>query len=139
MIRIYLFLFFISIIGGVGYSAYWYYNDTQARLTQLRENNIKLEQAAQVMQNTITNMERDAARNQQLARELTQKLNQAEQNLNNLRGRFAEIDIQRLARDDPNGLEERINRAVTRLIDQIAKETGATPDPAPSDQPAATQ
>lgn len=139
MIRIYLFLFFISIIGGVGYSAYWYYNDTQARLAQLRENNIKLEQAAQVMQNTITNMERDAARNQQLARELTQKLTQAEQNLNNLRGRFAEIDIQRLARDDPNGLEERINRAVTRLIDQIAKETGATPDPAPSDQPAATQ
>ena len=138
MLRLYIFLFFISTIGGVGYSAYWYYNDTQARLAQLRENNLKLQQAAEMMQNTINNMEADAARNEQLNKELTSKLQQAEQGLNNLRNRFSEIDIQRLARDDPNGLEERINRAVKRLIEKIAEETGAVPDPVPAANEPAT-
>ena len=136
MIRLYVFLFFISIIGGVGYSAVWYYNDTQARLAQLRENNIKLEQAAKTLENTINNMEASAARNEELNRQLTSKLQEAEQGLNNLRGRFAEIDIQRLARDDPNGLEERINRGVQRLIEDIAIETGAEPSPDPDSTPA---
>ena len=136
MIRLYVFLFFISIIGGVGYSAVWYYNDTQARLAQLRENNIKLEQAAKTLENTINSMEADAARNEELNRQLTSKLQEAEQGLNNLRGRFAEIDIQRLARDDPNGLEERINRGVQRLIEKIAIETGAEPSPDPDSTPA---
>lgn len=139
MLRLYIFLFFISTIGGVGYSAYWYYNDTQARLVQLRENNLKLQQAAEMMQNTINNMEADAARNEQLNKELTSKLQKAEQGLNNLRNRFSEIDIQRLARDDPNGLEERINRAVKRLTEKIAEETGAAPDPAPTDEPTPTE
>ena len=136
MIRLYVFLFFISIIGGVGYSAVWYYNDTQARLAQLRENNIKLEQTAKTLENTINNMEASAARNEELNRQLTSKLQEAEQGLNNLRGRFAEIDIQRLARDDPNGLEERINRCVQRLIEKIAIETGAEPSPDPDSTPA---
>lgn len=137
MVRLYVFLFVVSLIGAVGYSAVWYYNDTQARLIQLRENNVKLQQAAETLQSTINSMEADQARNEELNRELTSKLQQAEQGLNNLRGRFAEIDIQRLARDDPNGLEERINRGVQRLIEKIAIETGATPD-AP-DESAATE
>jgi uncharacterized protein HemX len=138
MLKLYMFLFVISILGGVGYSGVWYYNDTQARLTQLRENNIKLEQAAETLQNTINSMEANQARNEELNRELTQKLQKAEEGLNNLRGRFAEIDIRRLARDDPNGLEERINRGVQRLIEKIAIETGAEPTP-PADEPATTE
>jgi len=138
MVRLYVFLFVVSLIGAVGYSAVWYYNDTQARLIQLRENNVKLEQAAKTLQNTINTMEADQARNEELNRELTSKLQKAEQGLNNLRGRFAEIDIQRLARDDPNGLEERINRGVQRLIEDIATETGAEPAP-PADEPTVTE
>lgn len=137
MVKLYVFLFVVSILGGVGYSAKWYYTDTQMRIAQLRENNIKLQQAAETMENTINNMEADAALNEQLNRELSSKLQKAEQGLNNLRGRFAEIDISRLARDDPNGLEERINRGVQRLIEKIAEETGAIPDPA--DEPVTTE
>ena len=43
MIRIYGIFIILAILAGVGYSAYYYYNDTQARIATLRENNAKLE------------------------------------------------------------------------------------------------
>ena len=46
MIKIYMLLLVLGLIGGVGYGAYYYYTDTQARIAILTENSAKLEQAA---------------------------------------------------------------------------------------------
>ena len=43
MLKLYAFLFIVAILSGVGYGAYYYYNDTQTRIATLRENNAKLE------------------------------------------------------------------------------------------------
>ena len=43
MLKLYAFLFIVAILSGVGYGAYYYYNDTQTRIAILRENNAKLE------------------------------------------------------------------------------------------------
>lgn len=123
MIRVYLLLFIIATIGGMGYSAYYYYTDTQARLAQLRENNARLELAAETLQNTVDTMQADAERTAALNLELNQKLKQAESGLDSLRKRLSQIDLTREALTDPANLEERINRAVGRLIDDIKTDT----------------
>ena len=43
MLKLYAFLFIVAILSGVGYGAYYYYNDTQTRIATLRANNAKLE------------------------------------------------------------------------------------------------
>ena len=52
-------LFFFLIMCGMGAVGYFYYNDTQDRLAQLRENNTRLEIAAQTSQETIGRMQED--------------------------------------------------------------------------------
>ena len=45
MIKIYLFLIVMGVLGAVGYGGYLYYKDTQQRIATLTENNAKLETA----------------------------------------------------------------------------------------------
>jgi uncharacterized membrane-anchored protein YjiN (DUF445 family) len=131
MIRLYLLLFIVATFSTVVYSAYAYYNSTQATIEQLRENNTKLEMVAETMENTINTMEADAERNAKLNKELSTALQKAESNLNRLRKRFSEIDINREAIADPANLEGRINRAVDRLREELKNETTTIIDPAP--------
>ena len=42
MIKVYLFLIIMGVIGAVGYGGYLYYKDTQQRIAILTENNVKL-------------------------------------------------------------------------------------------------
>lgn len=129
MIRIYM----LIVLAGIGYGAYAYYTSTQATIALLRENNTKLKLAAETMENTINTMEADAQRNAELNRQLTSKLQEAENKLGSLRKRFSEIDIAREAQTDPDGLAVRINKAVDRLREELKNET--TPPSAISDQP----
>ena len=78
MIRVYLLLFILGTLGGIGYTAYSYYVSTQATIAQLRETNTKLEMAAETLQNTVDTMKQDAERTATLTQELTKKLQQAE-------------------------------------------------------------
>lgn len=123
MVKIYMFFFILILVSSIGGAGYWYYKDTQATIALLRENNVKLKLAAETLQNTVESMEADAARNEQLNKELTANLQKAEGKLDGLRKRFSQIDIVREAQADPNGLAERINRAVDRLIKDIKDET----------------
>lgn len=132
MIKVYMFLAVIMVLGGTATGAVMYYKDTQARLAQLQENNAKLQSAAETLQNTVSTMQADAQRNASLNRELTQRLQAAEGSLDRLRGRLAEIDLTLEAIKDPAGLEARINRGVQRLINDLAKETGNVEE-APAD------
>lgn len=131
MAKIYLFIIVMGILGGVGYGGYAYYQWSQNTIALLRENNVKLKSAAETMENTINTMQADAERNEQLNKQLTQKLQQAEGHLDKLRSKFAKIDLTMEAITNPQGLEERVDRAVERLFEQIAKETGAVKEPAP--------
>jgi hypothetical protein len=127
MIKVYMFLFIVGLLGSVGYGGYWYYTDTQARLIQLRENNTLLTQANERQQATIDAMAADKARSEELNRELTSMLNEAEGQQDKLRRVLDRLDLARDARENPNDLEERINNAVARLIQAIKEETTASP------------
>ena len=129
MFRIYLFLFcaamFFSMIGG----AYWYYKDTQERLGVLRENNAKLEVANQTNQETINRLNEDMERQAELNQNLTRRLQESQVHLDALRTRLSEIDLTVEALQDPEGMEERVNNAVEKLISRIESETSPAVDP----------
>lgn len=128
MIRVYLLLFILGTLGGIGYTAYSYYVSTQATIAQLRENNTKLEMAAETLQNTVDTMKQDAERTAALTQELTKKLQQAESGLDRLRNRLSEINLTQEALTDPANLEQRINSAVERLINDIERDTTFSDD-----------
>jgi predicted nuclease with TOPRIM domain len=133
MVRIYVFIFIVGTLGSVAWGAKWYYEDTQARLTQLRENNVKLVDAAETLQTTVDQLEYDAEQSQLNVAELQKKLKKSEAGLDRLRKRFSEIDITRDALADPADLERRINRGADRLIQDIFKDTGGITADTPAD------
>lgn len=124
MIRLYLLLFIIATLSGIGYTGYSYYTKSQATIAQLRENNVLLEQAVEENQATIDRMVAEAARNAELQQELQARLQEATQVMSSLRTRLSQIDITREALADPTDMEARINRGVERLIERIYEETG---------------
>lgn len=129
MIRLYIALFILSTVGAVAYGGYAYYKDTQERIATLRENNVKLELATETLQNTVTRMEEDAAKAEELNRNLTKRLQKSQVHLDALRNRLSEIDLTMEAIQDPEGLEERVNNAVEKLIGRIETETSPAVDP----------
>ena len=123
----------MSILGSVGYGGYSYYLWSQETIGTLRENNVKLKSAAETLQNTVDTMAADAKKNEQLNKDLTNRLQQSQKHLDKLRGVFAKIDLTMEALTNAQGLENRVNNAVNKLIGRIENET--TP---PSDKPADT-
>ena len=123
----------MSILGSVGYGGYSYYMWSQETIGTLRENNVKLKTAAETLQNTVETMAADAKKNEQLNKDLTKRLQQSQEHLDKLRGVFAKIDLTMEALTNAQGLEDRVNAAVEKLINRIENET--TP---PSDEPADT-
>ena len=45
MLRVYIIVIILSVLGGCAYAAKYYYDTTQSTIAQLRENNAKLEVA----------------------------------------------------------------------------------------------
>ena len=125
MLRLYAFVTVIGFLGAIGYGAYWYYVDTQNRSAVLRENNVKLESAAKTLEETIETISADAERNAQLNKQLTTQLQVAEKGLDGLRRRLSQIDLTQEALNDPADLEQRINNAVERLINDFKNDTSA--------------
>ena len=53
MLKIYILVAVVGLVGGVVYGGYYYYKDTQSRIQTLTENNSKLEVATQQQEQTI--------------------------------------------------------------------------------------
>ena len=113
----------MATFGGIGYTAYWYYQNTQAELAQLKENNVLLKGATETLENTVQALQDEADANALQIVELQEALQKSEAGLDRLRKRFTEIDITREALEDPADLERRINRGVERLIENILSDT----------------
>ena len=109
MAKVYLFFIIVSLLGGVGYGAYYYYTDTQARIAILTENSAKLEQAASSQKQTIDTLIADAAKFQELNRELNTKLEAANNYKNTLIDKLRKHDLAKLSLKKPGLVERKIN------------------------------
>ena len=123
MLQVYFLLIIMGLFGSVGYGAYWYYNDTQARITQLRENNTKLELANEQNQETIENMQEQAEQNAARMQTLQADLQKAEKYGDELRSTLQKHNLTQLALRKPGLIQNRINSASDKILDDITADT----------------
>jgi type II secretory pathway pseudopilin PulG len=120
MIKVYLFLIIMGVLGAVGFGGYMYYKDTQQRIAILTENNAKLEIAIQISEESITTLQNDIEKNAELNRELQSQLQVAEQYGDQLRNTLRKHNLTHLANKKPGLIEKRMQNATNRLWDDLA-------------------
>ena len=131
MLKIYILIIVIGLVGGVVYGGYYYYKDTQARIAILTENNSKLEVAAQQQELTINLMIADREKFEQLNNELQTKLNRAHDYRNTLIDKLRKHNLAKLSLKKPGLVEKKINRGTKKLFESLEKLSGAK-SPAPA-------
>ena len=119
MARIYVFLFILVILGGIGYGAYFVYNDTIQRMAVLRDNNAKLEVAVKAKDSTIKALKENMEKQIKLTKDLNNKLSIAEENNKKISNLLAKTDIVKNSLADPIGQEKRINEQVNKMFSGI--------------------
>jgi hypothetical protein len=122
---------FLMMIG-MGFAGRWYYNDTQTRMNQLRENAVRLELAAKTSQETIGRLQADAAQFEQANNELRSQLVAAEAYSDDLAGKLRRHNLTVLTLQKPGLIETRVNNATAKLFDEMETITGK-PAPAPAE------
>ena len=119
MARLYIFLFVLAILGGIGYGAYFIYNDTMQRMATLRDNNAKLEVAIKAKDSTIKALKENMEKQIKLTKDLNNKLSIAEENNKKISNLLAKTDIVKNSLVDPVGQEKRINEQVNKMFGGI--------------------
>ncbi len=119
MARLYILLFVLVILGGIGYGAYFIYNDTMQRMATLRDNNAKLEVAVKAKDSTIKSLKENMEKQIKLTKDLNNKLSIAEENNKKISKILAETDIVKNSIADPVATEKRINEEVINMFNGI--------------------
>ena len=128
MIKIYILIAVIGLIGGGLYGGYYYYKDTQARIAVLTENSAKLEQATNTQKQTIDTLVEDATKYRELNKELNTKLEAANDYKNTLIDKLRKHDLAKLSLKKPGLVEKRINNGTKKLFKSLEELTGAPSD-----------
>lgn len=119
MARFYILLFVLVILGGIGYGAYFIYNDTMQRMATLRDNNAKLEVAVKAKDSTIKALKENMEKQIKLTKDLNNKLSIAEENNKKISEILAKTDIVKNTINDPVKTEKRINEEVDNIFNGI--------------------
>ena len=119
MARIYILVFILVILGGIGYGAYFVYNDTMQRMAVLRDNNAKLEVAVKAKDSTIKALKENMEKQIKLTKDLNNKLSIAEENNKKISEILAKTDIVKNTINDPVKTEKRINEEVDNIFNGI--------------------
>ena len=119
MIKLYIALFIVSLLAGVGYSAKYYYDTTQNTIATLRENNVKLETAVQAKDAAINQLETDAKVQAQLNSKLTKDLQKSEAYRDTLTAKLAKHNLTRDSLMKPGLVEKVINNATKNVFNDF--------------------
>jgi uncharacterized protein HemX len=119
MLKVYILIVVLGLVGGVVYGGYYYYKDTQSRIQTLTENSAKLETAAKMQKNTIDTLQADAAKYAELNNELQTKLVNANKYKNQLLSKLRKINLSKLSAEEPAIWESKINNASKRVLESF--------------------
>ena len=123
MLRIYVILIILGLLAGVGYGAYFYYNDTQQRIATLRSNNAQLESSNKSLEVKITAMEKNIKKQIELTNDLNKDLEEAKKANTVIKDLLAQTDLVKNSLADPKASEARINEKVDSFFDSIESAT----------------
>ena len=119
MLKIYMLIIVVGLLGGVVYGAYAYYQDTQQRIATLQQNNAKLETVAKTNELTINSLKESQEKFATLNKDLQMKLDKAEEYGDDLRKKLHKHDLTRLSIKKPGLIEKRINNGTKKLFERI--------------------
>ena len=119
MLKVYMLIVVLGLVGGVVYGGWYYYKDTQARIATLTENSAKLEVAAQTQKQTIDTLQADAKKYAKLNSQLQTKLEKANDYKNTLLGKLRKHNLTKLSAQKPALIEKKINNASKKLLESF--------------------
>ena len=123
MLKVYGLLIILGLLAGVGYGAYFYYNDTQQRIATLRSNNAQLESSNKSLEVKITAMEKNIKKQIELTNNLNKSLEEAKKANTVIKDLLAQTDLVKNSLQDPKASEARINEKVDSFFKSIESAT----------------
>ena len=107
-------------IGGVlltsAFIAYKYYTDTQLAITTLTANNVRLEQAVALNEETVRTLRANYNRVVEENRRVSEEFSQSRTQVDELQKKLSEHDIGFLAEEKPGLIENIINNATDEIF-----------------------
>ena len=128
MLKVYILIIVLGLVGGVVYGGWYYYKDTQARIAILTENSAKLEQATNTQKQTIDTLVEDAEKYRELNKDLNIKLEAANEYKNKLIGKLRKHNLAKLSMQKPGLVEKKINNGTKKLFESLEKLTSIPSD-----------
>ena len=127
MIRLYVLIVVVGLVGGAIAGGYYYYTDSQARIQALIENTAKLQMAKQVQDDTISALVEDQKKFAKLNTDLRANLDKANDYKDVLIGKLRKHNLSKLSLKKPLLVEKRINAATAKLFKSLEVMSGAAP------------
>jgi len=90
---------------------YWYYNDTQERMTILNENNAKLETAVATSEAAVESLQRDFESANKALNEVNEKFTNIRKQNKTLSNKLGRHDLGNLAENKPGLVEKVVTKA----------------------------
>ena len=125
MIKLYLTIAVVTLIGSVVYGGFYVYQDKQKRIATLQQNNAKLEVVAKENEQVVRTMRVETARLNDLNRSLQGKLSRAEESRERLLTRLQEINLKKESMINPIEIEKRIIDGTDKMFDDLESITSA--------------
>ena len=119
MLKIYILIIVVGLVGGVVYGGYYYYKDIQSRIQTLTENSARLEAVTKEQDNTINVLVEDQQKFEELNIELQSKLDKANEYKDVLIGKLRKHDLAKLSMQKPGLIEKRINNGTKKLFKSL--------------------
>ena len=127
MIRLYIGIVIVGLVGGAIGGAWYYVTSTQERIETLIANDVKLRMAKQVQDDTISALVSDQKKFAKLNTDLRANLDKANDYKDVLIGKLRKHDLSRLSLKKPLLVEKRINAATAKLFKSLEALSGAAP------------
>jgi type II secretory pathway pseudopilin PulG len=124
MIKLYITIFVLGLVGSVAAGGYFYYKDTQERIATLQANNAQLEVAVQTAQESVDTLQKDMAKMSDLNNTLQKDLQKAEAYSDELKSKLSRLNLVVEALKDSKVLEGKMNGATAKLWRGFMSDTG---------------
>lgn len=121
----YLVLILFTLLSAVSGIGYWYYDKTEQKIATLRENNVELENAIELNEQTIAGLESSYAEAQQQIELVNQENVRIRRNNDRLVEKFGDSDISLAAEARPELIERIINRGTDNAFRCLELLSGA--------------
>ena len=123
MLRVYIMIIVVGLVGGVVYGGYYYYKDTQTRLKTLQQNNAKLEVAVKSKDEALNFMTSNFEKQSELNKELSGKLADAEKENTIIKDKLAKSNLIADSIANPKVMEQKINEQIDTIFGALSNST----------------